>query len=111
MSHTIGEKLIFANQYLIEILLNNLISNAIRHNYVGGEVKVILNQEKLLISNTGTNSKLLADDIFKRFYKSSASEGSGLGLTISRQICENLDFYLDYNYSDPYNSFIVSFNS
>jgi signal transduction histidine kinase len=105
----INEKLIYANQYLIEILLNNLVSNAIRHNYAGGEIEIDLNQENLIISNTGTN-KGLEDSIFKRFYKSSGSEGSGLGLTISRQICENFGFSLNYKYSAPYNSFIVSFN-
>jgi len=105
----INEKLIYANQYLVEILLNNLISNAIRHNYAGGEIEINLNQENLTISNTGKNAGL-EENIFKRFYKSSSSEGSGLGLTISRQICENFGFSLNYQYSAPYNSFTVSFN-
>ena len=38
---------------LLEILLNNLISNAIRHNYKGGEIIINLTAEKLVIKNTG----------------------------------------------------------
>ena len=110
VDHKIGEKLIFANQYLIVILLNNLISNAIRHNYMGGKVEITLDSDKLIIGNTGTNTNLLEEDIFKRFYKSSKSEGSGLGLTISKQICENFGYSIKYEYLEPYNSFIVNFN-
>jgi len=106
----LSERMILANQHLIEILLNNLLSNAIRHNYTNGEVKIFLSPTNLTIKNTGANASLLTDDIFKRFNKSSGSEGSGLGLTISRQICENFGFSLSYSYAEPYNIFTVSFN-
>jgi signal transduction histidine kinase len=69
-----------ANNYLIEVLLNNLIGNAIRHNSVGGKIRVILNSKSLIIQNTGKNQALNDKEIFRRFNKSVESEGSGLDL-------------------------------
>ena len=92
----------------MEILLSNLISNAIRHNYKGGEIMINLTSENLIIQNTGENVSL-PDQIFTRFHKSSGSEGSGLGLTISRQICENFGFSLNYQFKAHYHIFTVSF--
>jgi len=105
----LGNKEVIASTYLIDILLNNLLSNAIRHNYKGGEVNLKLSDESLIIQNTGSDTALQVEHIFTRFHKSSESEGSGLGLTISRQICENLNFTLNYNYEAPYHTFTVIF--
>jgi signal transduction histidine kinase len=105
-----GNKEIVGSRYLIDILLNNLISNAIRHNYNGGSIIVNLNASRLIVSNTGDNKPLPVDDIFKRFHKSTGSEGTGLGLTISKQICENFDFSLDYHFEAPYHNFTVNFS-
>jgi signal transduction histidine kinase len=104
------EKQITASNYLIEILLNNLLSNAMRHNYAQGEIRVFLTDNKLVIQNTGNENSLLGDDIFKRFSKSSGSEGTGLGLTISKQICNNYNYKLTYKYDVPYHTFGVVFN-
>lgn len=105
----LADKELHASTYLIDILLNNLLSNAIRHNYKGGQISIQLNNEQLVIQNTGENIALEDEHIFTRFHKSSHSEGSGLGLTISRQICENLKFTLNYSYDKPYHTFTVAF--
>jgi signal transduction histidine kinase len=101
---------LYASPYLIDILLNNLISNAVRHNYKGGEINIKLNNDYLVIQNTGENTALQNDQIFTRFHKSFSSEGSGLGLTISRQICENFKFTLNYTFEFPYHTFMVKFD-
>lgn len=105
----LGSKQINANRYLTEILLSNLISNAIRHNYGGGEVIIGLSDAWLVIKNTGDTGPLSGEKIFTRFHKSSQSEGSGLGLTISRQICESFGFRLEYLYDQGYHVFEVRF--
>lgn len=110
INYTLSDKEIYATRYLAEILLSNLISNAIRHNYKGGEININLTEYNLVISNTGVNTALPYEKIFTRFHKSSASEGSGLGLTISRQICENFNFSLNYQFQSPFHIFIVEFN-
>ncbi|MGZ3835715.1 MAG: sensor histidine kinase [Mucilaginibacter sp.] len=109
VSCELTDKELQASAYLIDILLNNLLSNAIRHNYIGGQINIKLNNEFLVIQNTGDVDALQNDQIFTRFHKSSGSEGSGLGLTISRQICENLKFTLNYRFEAPYHTFIVTF--
>jgi hypothetical protein len=43
-----------ANRELLDILLNNLFSNAIRHNVAAGEIHARLDQHSLGVSNTGT---------------------------------------------------------
>jgi signal transduction histidine kinase len=108
ITYDLDNKEVYANRYLMEILLSNLINNAIRHNYKGGELIINLTEERLIIQNTGEDLPL-TDRIFTRFHKSSGSEGSGLGLTISKQICENFNFSLNYQFKTPYHIFTVSF--
>ena len=108
LSYTIDKKEIYASRYLVEILLNNLIGNAVRHNYKRGEVIISLTGESLVIKNTGENAAL-PGEIFTRFHKSSGSEGNGLGLTISKQICENFGFELNYSFINNYHTFTVKF--
>jgi signal transduction histidine kinase len=102
-------KQISGNQYLMEILLNNLIINAVRHNHINGEIIIDLTNEGLSVKNTGYNEVLQNDKIFTRFHKSDKSEGSGLGLTISKQICENMGWQLNYQYVSPHHTFIIVF--
>ncbi len=109
LSSSVVEKNIMANEFLLEILLNNLIGNAIRHNISGGTIRVELDHQKLTISNTGGNRSLEADQIFNRFNKSAESEGSGLGLTISKQICTTYNWKLNYWYINKIHFFSVGF--
>ncbi len=105
----LSDKHLHISKSLLEILLNNLLSNAIRHNVDYGYIDIYLNAHKLVIKNTGKNLALDSNDIFKRFNKSSHSEGTGLGLTISRQICDNNGLSLNYQYDDPYHIMTISF--
>ncbi len=106
----LADKELYASPYLADILLNNLLSNAIRHNYIGGRIDIKLDNKYLVIQNTGEDTALQNDQIFTRFHKSYKSEGSGLGLTISRQICENLKFTLNYSFEGIYHTFTVKFD-
>jgi len=109
LTYKLENKEIYASRYLIEILFSNLIINAIRHNREGGEIIINLNAEKFTIQNTGNTEPLNNDKIYVRFHKSSSSEGSGLGLTISRQICENFNLLLNYSFSASYHTFTITF--
>ncbi len=105
----IAVKEVTANNFLMEILLNNLLGNAIRHNTNGGTIHVELNQQELIICNTGSQQKLQDKDIFNRFNKSPDSEGSGLGLTISKEICTTNNWLLTYHFKNGLHTFIVRF--
>ncbi|MFC7667041.1 sensor histidine kinase [Hymenobacter humi] len=92
-----------ANRALLEILVSNLLSNAIRHNVPGGEVRVTLTEQMLTVENTGHACALPADQLFVRFRPGpERPPGSvGLGLAIARQICETYGFLLSYHYEAP----------
>lgn len=102
------DKEVNMNRYLADILINNLFSNAIRHNYNGGEITVHLNDKELSVSNTG-NPEKLPEQAFERFYKNAASEGMGLGLAISYQICSQYGFKLVYDFKDGKHTFLMVF--
>ena len=96
------------SKYLVEILLNNLLANAIRHNHKGGSVGIILQPKYLQITNTGKIGAL-DSQLFERFSKSSTSEGIGLGLAISKQICSLYGFSISYSYLAEKHQFKIEF--
>ena len=105
----ISESIHQMNHYLADILLNNLLSNAIRHNLEGGKINVFANQERLVISNTGLSLSFHPSQIFDRFTKTVQSEGTGLGLAIVKQICEKYHFQLAYSQDGNMHTFTVLF--
>ncbi len=99
------------NPYLTEILLNNLISNAIRHNIPDGQVRIVLTAQSLLIENTGQALTVAAEDLFKRFKKGNQSNDStGLGLSIVQQICTINNFSIRYDYASGWHSINITFS-
>lgn len=91
--------IISANQILIETLLINIISNAIKHNLdTDGKITIdTISKNVLEISNTGRTLPVEAERMFERFLKSSNSEMSvGLGLSIVKKICDLYKFNIKY---------------
>lgn len=96
---------------LADILLMNLFSNAIRHNYEKGAIKVKLNSELLMIRNTGIRPEIPTDQLFQRFKKSNQSDDSiGLGLSIVKRISEVSRFRIQYTYKEPWHTVEIRFN-
>lgn len=98
-----------ASKYLIEVLLNNLFSNAIRHNRAGGSIIISLSAGRLLFQNTGEDVALDRHMIFERFYKGKTSDGTGLGLAIMKNICHQHGFNLTYLYANQLHTFQIDF--
>jgi len=99
---------------LADLLLANLISNAIRHNEPQGAAKglirVELTHEGLVIVNTGREPGIPTQELFERFRKgNSGSDSIGIGLAIVRQICELSHFDIEYQYSSGLHMLAVSF--
>ena len=102
--------LINANKGLVEIMINNLILNAIRHNHEEGNVKIIVSTDCLSVSNSGTNKSLKGDTLFKRFSKTSEDAySSGLGLAIIKQVCQIHQWQTNYTFKDSSHIFSVVF--
>lgn len=96
---------------LAELILNNLISNAIRHNITpGGMIRVILNQQGLLIANTGKEPQVPTSELFERFKKgNSGADSIGIGLAIVRQIADMNNFNIVYEYTSGIHILAISF--
>jgi signal transduction histidine kinase len=87
---------------LAEILVTNLINNAIRHNYTGGELRISTNKDHIEVSNTGAVLKSDPERLFERFKKeSTGAESLGLGLAIVKQICDSCELHISYQYQEP----------
>jgi signal transduction histidine kinase len=89
------------NDSLADILLSNIILNAIKHNFPGGKIRIDLNESALVVSNSGDEPKLKPTELFERFKKESTSpESLGLGLSIVKTICDTYGFEVSYNFTD-----------
>ncbi|WP_306353221.1 sensor histidine kinase [Flavobacterium sp. '19STA2R22 D10 B1'] len=101
--------LLSGNKVLIEIMMNNLILNAIRHNYEHGTIEVELFENKLIISNSGKIA-LKEENLFRRFSGATTEKvGSGLGLAIVKEICNSYHWNIHYNFIDNTHQFTVTF--
>ena len=92
---------------LTEVLINNLIINAIRHTSINGSILIRLSQSEFEVSNSGTG-KLNGDLLFKRFSRfSKDNNGSGLGLAIVQEICKSQNWTIDYRFENYNHIFSV----
>lgn len=98
-----------SNHALAEILISNLLLNAVRYSESGSAVSVKSTSNKLIISNNG-NQALDKTVLFDRFKKiSSESKGSGLGMAIVKEICNNNGWQIDYEFENNQHHFILEF--
>lgn len=105
-----SELLVKADAALINIIVSNLLRNAIFHNIKSGKVEVKIDAKKLSVLNTGTDHSLSHEKIFTRFQKSEQHQsGSGLGLAIVKAIAELYDFSVSYDFKNGLHEFSVNF--
>ena len=89
------------NKTLLEELLFNLCSNAVRYNKKGGNVTIVTTIENtrpvLIVKDTGIGiPKEQQERVFERFYRvdksrSKSTGGTGLGLAIVKHIVAQHD--------------------
>ena len=96
----IGKFEIEMSETLAEILVANLVQNAIRHNIEDdGFIKIKISTNQFSISNLGLPPKIPTAALFKRFKRDSPVEESlGLGLSIIKRICEQSDLDIQYGF-------------
>jgi|SRR6185503_8421897 len=101
---------ISASKYLVDVLINNLFSNAIRHNKNDGRIEIRLTGNVMCFQNTGDSAPLDQNAIFERFYKGRLSDGTGLGLAIMKNICTLYNFDISYRFNQGMHCFLVKFS-
>ena len=89
-----------SDNYLVSIVISNLISNAIKYSNKNGKININLvnnnNQISFSIADKGIGiSPVDIDKIFNSFYRSDVTnhaeiKGTGLGLSIVKRLCDLL---------------------
>ncbi|WP_144108150.1 sensor histidine kinase [Paraburkholderia sp. BCC1886] len=90
-AHFEAEAQVMGNEPLLNVLLFNLLDNAIRYTPAGGRVALDLTVRDgrvvLTIADAGPGiDPALRESVFEPFFRASTEEGSGLGLSIVREI-------------------------
>jgi len=105
-----NQSTITMNAYLAEVLIRNLIVNAVRHNDRGGMIRINLDQQKLSIANTGPQPTIEPERLFERFTKANPTSPSlGLGLSIVKSICDFSNLRVAYTYADSWHTINITF--
>jgi len=103
----------------IEIIMNNLISNAVKYNKNGGRVDIFMEKKaeklKITVSDTGIGLKMEdKEKIFDDFVRIKSTQtrevtGSGLGLSIVKKIVDMYQGSIDVqSEQDKGTSFIIT---
>jgi signal transduction histidine kinase len=100
---------VLINEHLAEILIRNLLSNAVRYNNSGGLISIEYNFNKLEVKNTGSPPDINPDQVFERFRKGRLPESLGLGLAIVKKICDLCACEISYSYGNNFHSFSILF--
>ncbi|WP_316812209.1 HAMP domain-containing sensor histidine kinase [Pedobacter heparinus] len=108
----INATLVTASLSLVEILISNLLTNALYHSSAGAKVSIVLNEAYLQISNEGPELTFPPDKLFTRFGKGAPGyKGTGLGLSIVKQICITKNWLVTYDYQTNLHVFSIYFVS
>jgi signal transduction histidine kinase len=103
--------MVHANRPLIEILVSNLLNNAIVHNNGERKINIALEGTTLLIENTGEQPRVPTGELFERFKKGSHQQKTtGLGLALVKQISQLYHYTTSYEYCDGWHRVSVSFH-
>lgn len=96
------------NHSLAQILVSNLVKNALLHSPEGGELHVATTAASLIIKNNGEHA-LDGEKLFRRFYRSTTgkNDSTGLGLAIARSIAVSASLHLHYKWQDGMHVFLL----
>ena len=101
---------VIMNESMAQVLISNLVNNAIRHNIDNGYINIKIDSHQLLISNTGALLSMQPNELFERFTKAgTGSDSLGLGLAIVKKICELYGFTISYTYLQKMHQLAVDF--
>jgi signal transduction histidine kinase len=94
---------------LADILITNLVQNAIRHNSEKGKINISITAKEFKISNSGQALNIKPEELFVRFKKNDASKESlGLGLSIVKSITNLYGMKIDYSFNHDLHIFTIT---
>jgi len=91
---------IYSDAYFVSMIIENLLSNALKYSHLNGKVSIILSRQdqkvccQIIDRGIGIPKEDL-DKIYEQFYRSQAAvhpliKGTGLGLSIVKRLCDLL---------------------
>ncbi len=109
MEMELSSVVIEANKVVLEALVNNLISNAVKYSEPGSSIRIELTKQSFAVINSG-KEPLVEESLFDRFGRSSKESGNvGLGLAIVKEICEQNHWSVRYSFREGKHHFVVHF--
>ncbi|KAA3605849.1 MAG: sensor histidine kinase [Calditrichaeota bacterium] len=97
--------------FLLDIIIKNLLRNAIRYGNINGKIRICTEEGKFSVGNEGEPLTVPSEILFKRFYRKDNSNGSlGLGLALVKEICELSNLQVEYFYQSGQHVFSISEN-
>ena len=99
----------FMDQGLADLLVANLLKNAIVHNIDGGCIVLETGPQSLVIRNDGDPLGFNQEELFTRFVRNTRRTGSfGLGLSLVKKVCETYNFNIEYSFDKQQHTFTIS---
>jgi signal transduction histidine kinase len=103
-----AEHRLLIDPFLLDLMLKNLLRNAIRYGTADGPIRITTTPEILTITNYGPPLQVPVDKLFERFYRSGNRQTAlGLGLSLVKKICELNQLTIDYQYRENQHGFCV----
>jgi signal transduction histidine kinase len=97
----LDEAFVEMNEVLVDVLISNLLSNAVRFNVDGGFIKCHIDDTYLIVINSGIPLTVDPEVLFSRFQKGSDNPQSvGLGLSIVKKIADSYGMRITYTCHD-----------
>lgn len=92
---------------LLDILIRNLLKNALRYSSHNSVIKISTDGELFSISNTGEKLSFPEEEIFNRFKKGNEKQSIGLGLSIVKKICGVSQLAIQYRFMEGTHRFEI----
>jgi signal transduction histidine kinase len=87
------------NRSLAEILISNMINNAIKHNIVNGYLNITLTESSVSIENSGARERVDVPAKFEQdHFSNKPFQSLGLGFEIMKRICRIYSFSMNYSH-------------
>ncbi len=90
---SITSTIVKSNRSGVDRIIDNLLTNACKYNKKNGQVHIEIQNQKLIIEDTGVGIKNTTK-VFKRYYKESTN-GLGIGMNIVKQLSDILNISID----------------
>lgn len=99
ISSSCNEVYLNMDNTLADIMVSNLLVNAIRHNITGGFIKIELTANSLLIENS-CQPQENKGNLFDRMVSNKSKDSTGLGLNLVKSICDKNGFKIAYSFPE-----------